>query len=94
MSFFTDWRSHYAGGFVAGLALRLLGPALPGDIWRIDRWAWEREQAQNLAGKHPNNPMSGHQQREAMAWGAGARLAAGVKVAYPADLYGDDAKWA
>lgn len=94
MSFFKSWRSHYTAGFLLGLALR---PAVEGvrraAITRLDRWAYEREWAQNLKANHPNPELSAHSLREAMAWGAGARQATGLDQPYPSPPYKEGVTW-
>jgi hypothetical protein len=71
--------SHYAAGYALGLVWRF-APT----FWRVaqadrlDRWGYDREWKQNLAGQNPNDPMSTHQLAEAFAWGNGFRRASGL----------------
>jgi hypothetical protein len=95
VSFFTDWRSHYTAGLLYGLRLRVIA-----DPWErrsrlrsFDLWAFDREWRQNLAGKHPNAELSAKQLREATAWGAGARRAAGFDEPYPSPPYPEGVTW-
>lgn len=94
MSFFTDWRSHYAVGFLLGIAMRGLSPELrSGAIQDLDRWGWRRELKQKAKSNTPDDPVSAKQQREAAAWGAGARQATGLAVPYPSPPYPEGAEW-
>lgn len=88
MGFFNDWRSHYAAGYLYGLTLRAYWPSVAiHKIRELDKWAWEREWKQNLAGQNPNDPMSPHQVEEAKAWGKGARKACRLNPPYPVPPY-------
>ena len=94
MSFFTDWRSHYTVGYVIGLSLFTLGSAERSKVIdRLDRWAWAREWKQNRASNTPNPVMSKKQQKEAAAWGAGARAATGSDDPYPSPPYEEGYTW-
>jgi len=71
--------SHYLAGAALGILWRFAPRRWREDrAERLDAWAWEREERQNLAGQNPNHPMSAHQQAEARAWGAGFRETAGL----------------
>ena len=80
-----DETLHYLGGFTKAAWRRCFTSKFSTTIiYEIDVWAFNREWAQNLAGQHPNDPMSQHQIDEAGAWGAGARQALGIDPPRPA----------
>ncbi len=94
MGFFKSWRSHYFAGWLYGVTMARESVAeRKVAIWNLDLWAYNREWQQNLKANHPNAKLSEHQTREAMAWGAGARAAAGVFPPYPSPPYEEGARW-
>ena len=94
VSWFSDYRSHYFVGFLRGLMLRGRRDIdARTEIMRLDQWAYYREWRQNLKGKNVNEVLSDRQLREAKSWGAGARVAAGIKEPYPSPPYPEGSTW-
>lgn len=80
----NDERLHWLGGFIKMLPYLGVGRFQKfAVIADLDRWAFNREWEQNLAGQNPNPLLSDKQLREAKAWGKGGRWALRCWPAYP-----------
>ena len=70
---------HWLAGFALGVPYRFLPERFRLQrLGALNRWAFAREQRQNLAGKDPNPTLSKKQEAEALAWGDGFRIASGL----------------